>query len=822
MLQNYFKSSFRNLVKNKLFSTVNIFGLSISLAAFGLVFLFVFSESNYDSWVKDADKIFRLNATSFKQDGSTDISSTAPSRLSRPMSEDIRGIDEFVRLGLGFPRADIKSDKLRSSDYIWKADANLFTFFGFDFIDGNPEQVLAGGSLVVISKDMAIKYFGTQNAVGQTLTIQPSWAGVKRPIQDFRVAGVFEFPTTQSHFKLDIVVGLDSQKADDANSKWYERVGITTFVKLADGIQSSDIESQLPALVDKHIKPKHTDKSSDELVLELENLKDLHLSKVSAWQFRKRGNTVTLYVLSSVAVLILVIACINFSNLQVSRSVERLKEMSIRQIHGASRPQVIGHLIFENMGILLVSFLLGFACIHFALPFFNEYMGKVYSFESLSWGWLVGAIVILSVLIGVITSLYPAAVILKQRPSDVLRSTGSGLKIPSLGWAQDVFLMVQLVIVIVLIISTIVISAQVKHAQFTTDLGFNPENKLSIPDFLRGEVSKKEDVITKQLLEIDGVTDVAFSGVGYGWGGTWMGFASIEPIPNSDNIKLDFPGISVSKNFLDVYEETFVAGRSFSPDHVNEVFTFKADVPFSVILNEEAVKRLGFKSPADAIGKQLWLRKKHTPTIIGVTKNHPVMSFKEGIKPYMYIYMKNWYANIATLQYAEGADTKQIIKQANLVWDQYHPDRTMDYNFVTDNIAWQYKDDLRQAELLGGFAALAIIIASLGAFSLAVYTVKKRALEVSIRKIHGANGFNILSLFFIRFSKPTLIASIIAWPIAYYLATDYLAAFSSRIDLQMSTFVLASVIVLICILIAVLSQVIRVMLVRPVDIMRQE
>ena len=822
MLRNYFKASLRNLINNKLFSVVNILGLTISLAGFGIVFLFVLNEANYDTWVKDSDRIFRLNTSYTSHESVTKLTSTAPVPAAEIITENIEEVSDYIRLGWGFPRALIKSENNSSEEIVWRADANLFSFFDITFIQGNNQQALVNEGSVVISAKIAKQYFGAEPALGKTLTLQTQFNHKRQAKKDYQITGVFQFPSEQTHLNFDIVTSLGAEGFGTQNGIWARSYDVTSFLKLDTEIAVSHIENQLPDYVGKYVKPAYSKQSTDEVSFELENLKNLHLSDVYGQFFRPGGNPALLYLLSTVALLILIIACINFSNLQVSRALSRLKEMAVRQVLGARRAQVILLLVIENIVLLLISIELAFVLIEFSLPHFNAFLGHTYSISTVNWPYLFLAIVVLCCGIALITSLYPAALIFSQRPSDILRSSVANLKVPKLGWAQDIFLTLQLTIVIVLIVSTVVISSQVKHSQTTTDLGFSPEDKLMIPNFLRGGARKKEDVITKELSQIQGVTDVSFSSVAYGKGGDWLGFGSIEPLPNSKDINLNFPSLVVSDNFFSVYKEKFIAGRDFSSDHVNDEIAFKEEQIFSIILNEAGANKLGWLDASSAIGKRLKLKEKYEAQIIGVVANHPVLSFKEGVKPYMYVHRKNWYAGIATLLYEKGADETHIVSQANLIWDKYQPDRPMTYSFMTDDIASRYASDQQQATILAVFAALAIIIAGFGAYSLSAYTVNKRAMEVCIRKIYGATGSSILSLFFVRFSKPALIASVIAWPIAFYLMSDYLSEFTSRIDLHIGFFIISSAIVLLSILLAISTQVLSVMRARPVDVLHQD
>jgi len=823
MFRSYFVTGSRSLLKNIPFSFINLSGLAIGLACYGLIFLFVADELSYDSWLHDASSTYRLNAT--YQDGAEEyIASTAPFGAAQVLSNDFEAVLDTTRIGYIHPETLFVVKEEGDHELVWRADPNLFSFFDIKLVSGGADrQVLADENSIAISRRIALKYFGDAPAIGQIVTLKTREANRKRKSKDYKVSGVFETLPVNSNLNFDIVIRAGADSLPSFVKEWGFQYTFTTFLKLQGSRALVDLAAGLPSVVDAHVQSSSDDVlASEELELWLENIRDIHLGGVNARYFKQLGDPVDLYVLSTVAVLILVIAAINFTNLLVSKSLLRAKEVGVRKVLGARQTQIMWQFVGENAALVLISTFLAFGLIEASLPLFNDFSGKEYSLAAVNGGALFASIIVLSLGIGVLAGSYPAFIASLVRPSGILGSSGSrGANVRGLKWIQAPLIIIQFGIAVALIVASTVVFEQIKYSE-EAELGYAVENKLLVPHFLRDGNRRKQPVIHSQLSNIPGVTGVTFSAVSFGTGGDWMNFGSIDPIDNSIDTPANFRAIVVDDDFFDVYQLRFEDGRRFSSEYSNDIFTGKKEKPFAVILNETAVRTLGWTTPEDAVGKELKLQEKYDATIIGVVSDHHVFSLKNEIQPLMYVWIKTWAAGVATIQYDEGVDPSSIVAATHLIWDQYHPRRPMDYRFLEDDIAAQYDGDRKQGTILAAFSLLAIVIAGLGLFGLASFAVNRRAREISIRKIYGARSIDVVLLFLWRFTLPVIFGSLIAWPVMYYFMSDYLAGFSYHMVLHASHFVSASLIVLGTAWLAVLSQTLRVMRVRPIKILRED
>lgn len=821
MLRSYFVTGSRSLLKNLSFSFINLLGLAVGLACYGLIFLFVADELSYDSWLHDASNIYRLNAT--YQDGADEYTvSTAPFGAAQVLSNDFESVLDTTRFGYIHPETLFVVNNEGDHELVWRADPNLFSFFDINLVSGaSDHQVLADDNSIVISQRIAQKYFGDASALGQIVTLKTRETNRKRKSKDYKVSGVFETLPPNTNLNFDIVIRAGADSLPSFVTEWGFQYTFTTFLKLQGGQALADLTAGLTSVVDAHVKPSSGEAlASEELQLWMENIRDIHLSDVSARYFKQLGDPVDLYVLSTVAVLILVIAAINFTNLLVSKSLLRAKEVGVRKVLGARQIQIMWQFIGENAALVLIATLIAFGLIEVSLPFFSDFIGKEYSLAAVNGGALFASIIVLSLGIGVLAGSYPAFISSLVRPSEILGSSGSrGANVQGLKWIQTPLVVIQFGIAVSLIIASIVVFGQIKYSE-SADLGYSVEKKLLVPHFLRDGNRRKQSVIHSQLSNVPGVTGVTFSAVSFGTGGDWMNFGSIDPIDNSIDTPINFRAIVIDNDFFDIYKLRLESGRPFSSEYSNDIFTGKKEKPFAVILNETAVRTLGWATPEDAVGKGLKLQEKYDARIVGVVSDHHLFSLKNEIQPLMYVWIKTWAAGVATIQFDEGVDPFRIIAATQSIWSQYHPGRPMDYSFLEDDIAAQYDSDRKQGTILAAFSLLAIVIAGLGLFGLASFAVNRRAQEISIRKIYGASSIDVVLLFLWRFSLPVIFGSLIAWPVMFYFMSDYLAGFSYHMDLHVSHFIIASLIVLGTAWLAVLSQSLRVMRLRPIKVLR--
>jgi putative ABC transport system permease protein len=804
MIKNYFKTAWRNIRKNTLFSFINISGLSIGITTFFIIMLYVQDELSYDRFNKNADNIARVIFKADINGGKINESVTMPP-VAQTIKHDFPEVQDATRLlNYGSPGV-LHKGKLIKDDRLVFADANLFSIFTLPMMEGDAKKALLQPRTLVITEATAKKYFGNESAIGKTiiLTIDNN--------QPYTVTGVIKDIPANSHFHFDMFGSLTG--FGDANADTWMSGGYHTYLLLKPGADISKMEARFPAMVKKYMGPQiqqqmglsleqFTSKGNS-LGFALQPLNDIHLYGDTNNEFEAVGNANYVYIFAGVALFMLVVACINFVNLSTAGAAKRAKEVGVRKVAGSNRFQLIKQFLSESILITFFALIIAFAIVELVLPAFNAFSGKQLSFDSRP----VLAFFGLGLLVGLVAGIYPAFYLSSFKPIAVLK--GKLVTTHKSFGLRSALVVFQFFISVALIIGTIVVHQQMKYIQ-NKDLGFNKEQLIVIPNSY--VLGNREIIFKQQMLQDPRIVNATMS---------WYKPAGPSNYNNAlaypqGNDKLIVSGVDyhVDEAYISTMGMTMLNGRNFSKD-----FTTDSS---AIILNETAAKALGWNE-ITAIGKTVVRQnsdkgRNFSFHVIGVVKNFNFKSLHEAISP---LYM--------TLQPEGGlifkirtTDVSGLLSTLKKQWDSYKTETPFEYNFMDELFNKTYEAEQKAGNILTLFSILIIIVACLGLFGLATYTAQQRAKEIGIRKVLGASVSQVTTMLSKEFVKLVVIACIIAFPLSYWAMNKWLQDFAYRITIVWWVFALAALAAIIIAFVTISFQAIKAAVANPVKALRTE
>lgn len=816
MIKNYFKIAWRNLMKNKIFSLINIFGLSIGLACCMLITLYILNETNYDRYHENADNIYQVG-TEFKGLGNFKKLPNTPAALGEMMKQvfpEIQQTTRFMRLFnedktlLQYsPQSDAIKSFYETKGYV--ADSTFFRMFTYHFTEGNPATALSNPNSVVLSEDIAKKIFGNQPALNKIIHISSSTNGD----HDFQVTGVFKPTDKPSHidgrFFLSTMGGTIADMIKNAGTNLANNNMYYTYLLLTPGTDPKKLEAQFPAFVDKYAG-KQLKAVGFQKAQYLVSLKDIHLHSGSDTNVTPSGSVTYLYILASIALFTLLIACINFMNLATARSSRRSSEVGIRKVLGAEKKFLIAQFLGESVLMSLIAFIFAMLLTGLLIPAFNAVSGKDLSlnFSNVP---IIAAFLLLSVLTGLLAGSYPAFYLSSFNPAKVLKGKFSNsLAAVSLRKGLVIF---QFVISVVLIVASVVIAQQMKYLR-SADLGFEQERQVVIP--LRTENSKKiYHAFKDDLLKLSAIANVGASAFYPGitnYADNIL-YKEGESMEQGKDIRMNY----VDTRFLQTLDIQPVAGRLFSDD-------FPTDTAQAIILNEKGINELGFPSPQEAIGKKLYFDfqgKNYNFHIVGVVKDFHYEDLHLPITPYGFQLSLDPRYNYMIV-HAKPGNINNILASIKNSWHNLNPSEPFEYSFLDKDFQKNYDAENRLSAIVGYFTAIAILISCLGLFGLATFSAEQRIKEIGVRKALGASVSSIVALLSKDFLKLVGIAVLIASPLAWFAMNKWLQGFAYRIHINWSVFAITIVTALIIALITISFQAIKAALANPVKSLRSE
>lgn len=791
MLRNYLKIAWRNLMKSKVFSFINVTGLTIGITVCMMIFLFIMNEFSVDNFHKNGKNIYRVMR-------SYDASKEPAPWLSGPYATALKSdypkeIKEAVRI---IPTNDLISfgNNSFNEKKVYIADPDFFSVFSFPLIKGNVNTVLKDPSSVVLTETTARKYFGSvENAFGKVVEMDKHY--------QLKVTGIAKDVPSNSHLNFDLVVPLSNFYNEPWFNVWVNNNNFT-YVVLNEGVNKSNLEKQFPYFMDKYMGAD-MERTGTHFNLALVPLKDVYFQGESAFDPVKHGDKTVVFIFLSIAVLILLIACINFMNLSTIRAVERSKEVGLRKVMGALRSNLIRQFIGESLLLTFISCLLSLGLLKLFMPLYNELLGYslTVSFNNPAiYLFLIGVIVI----VGFLAGSYPAFFLSSFSPIESLKGK---LKLGKGGSRfRQILVVTQFTISVLLIVGTIIIMDQMSYVK-NKQLGYDKDQTVVVPidneDISRHILSFKNELQNKPA-----VSSVSLMS------GEPGGFFDLYPFEVEGQrdvwkARTEFSDLQI----VQTLGLKIIAGRDFSPQ-------FATDSTDAVLINRTAATKLGF-TPDQAVGK--WIKNTFRDStrrrIVGVVEDFNFLSLKE---------------NMDALVISPGDDRRVALvklKPGNLnsglttvkaVYNQVAPVYPFEFTFLDQKFNQLYKTDMRQQTILTVFAALAIFIACLGLFGLASFTATKRVKEIGVRKVLGSSVENIIILLSKDLLKPVLIATCIALPIGYFAMDKWLQNFAYKTSLSWWVFLLAAVITFTIAFITIGLKAIKAATANPVKSLRAE
>lgn len=800
MLRNYFMTSWRSLVKEKLFTFINLAGLVVGITAFLLLWTYVQNEQGYDQHWENHETIYRLKQERYNQGELSTTWAAGCGAIGHALDTNYAEVERFVIFTRSNAILEYNEKVLRESNTFY-ASEQFFNMFSVDLLHGDPETALVEPFKVVLSETTAKKYFGEEDPIGKIITHNGQ--------NEFEVTGIYADLPINSHMEFDALYSFStfqsltgSRVVDEWN--WD---GFYNYIQLKQGIDPAAFEAKIPDLIEQEIGEAMTERN-DNIKFYLQPISNIHLTSDFMMEMKPNGDQQSTSFLFGIAFFIIILAWVNYINLTTAKSMERAKEVGIRKVMGSQRGQLIRQFLVESLLLNTIALLLSILFIFLLLPSFNGLSGRELSFNILNAQLLL---VITSILIvgTFFSGLYPALVISGFKPVTILKGKlRNSYKGQVLRKGLVVF---QFFTSLVLMVGTATVFFQLEYME-SQDLGVNIEQTLVVrgPNVTDSTYDDKLNIFKLNLSsqsDISAVTSsTAVPGSQPGWNA-----GGIYVLGDDSNTAKQYRIIGGDYDFLDAYEIEIETGRKFDRNRTND--------PSTVLLNESAVDVMGFATLEESLAKEIYFWG-DTFEIVGVVKDYHNESLKKSYEPLIFRLIPN-----ASNFYSVKVNSSNISRTVATVeeeWKAQFPGNPFDFFFLDDHYQEQYKADMQFGKIFGLFAMLAIFIACLGLFGLASFITNQRTKEIGVRKVLGASLSSLMTLLSLDFLKLILLAMLLAIPIAWFLMTKWLAGFAYQMELNVMIFVLPSLVLLGIALFTISMKIIRSGMTNPVDSLRQE
>lgn len=811
MLGNHIKFAFRNLLKQKTFTFINIFGLTTGLVCFLMIALYIFDELTYDAFHKNSGSIYRVVETKTSADGKqSKVVSTAYniSESARKSLPGVEGATRFSMLGRVNVSSAENSNVFYESYFI--GDASFFKMFSFPLLQGSAATALNEPHSAVLTDEAALKIFGTTNVVGKTLMTE----GDSIP---HRVTAVIRIPDN-SHLKFNILFSEATLYASAdfmkfAQADWSSN-SFVTYLQLREGTDASQIASRLNALTASN---RTADGPKSSFILQ--PLRDIHFHSAGLeGEMGTAGNIMHMYVFGIVALFVLLIACINYMNLTTARFAVRSKEIAVRKVAGASQGNLVRQFLVEASLVTVLSLVLSLGFIKLLLPRFNAFTEKKLSLD-LNTDWRLWAgVVLVVIIVSIISGIYPALVQSRLKPYLLLKNkiTGVGSQLS----VRRVLVVFQFSLSIIMIVATMIVYQQLKYVE-KRDMGFNKE-QLLVVDINSGAVRRSAEAIKSEFGKIASVQSVSTTSR---VPGEWKVIPKVKLRAEG---RMTTPGEDVyymvaDEQFLNTFQVKLLSGRNFRAD---------AGDSTSVMINESAAQMLGITEPSGQVievpsvafsGNASTLEQPFRAQVIGIVKDFNFRSLREKVAPMVVAWKRNPVHNIDYFTVRVGTgNMEQTIDRMKDVLAKVDASHLFEYNFLDKQWDLFYREDQKRQVIFLSVALLTIIIACLGLFGLATYAAQQRIKEIGIRKVLGASAGSIVAMLSKEFLKLVVVAAVIAFPIAWWAMDSWLQDFAYRVNIHWWVFLVAAVVALLIALFTMSFQTMRAALANPIKNLRTE
>jgi putative ABC transport system permease protein len=808
MIFNYLKIAWRNLVKYKFISFINLFGLTVGLTCCLLITTYILNELSFDKYNPQANNIYRVTRT-FNDDNG--VVSLKLSTISPPFGyyfpSEFPQIQKMTRLKDNDPMPARYGDKIFNQRGIFFADENLFDVFSVKVLKGNPKTALTDPFSIMLTEENAKKYFGDEDPMNKVIRFNSQF--------DCKVTGIYQPFPANAHLHPGMMISFNTLKdsavygEQNLRTNWGNN-SYFTYLLLPPGYKPENLEKLFPAFLDKHMADQYKGKTpSRRTQLGLQKLTDIHLYSHTDFEAEANGDINRVYIFSAIALFILLIACINYMNLSTARSALRAKEIGIRKVVGARKKELIFQFLSESVLICFAAIIIAAALTAFAIPWLNKASGQELSFRTLLQAKIIIPLLITPFIIGGFSGLYPALFMSSFQPVKTLKGLfkvgGSSISF------RKALVVAQFAISIILIITTFIVFQQLHYIQ-STSLGFDKDRIITMN--YTNEVGSQYESFRTGLLQNTSFKDVTRSSrIPSGrlldnMGASVMNGDSVQPVIT------DIKFVNCDYEFISTFGMPLAAGRFFSRNYGTDTLSY--------VLNQSAVKAIGWKNDQVAIGKDF----KYGGVaghVIGVLKDFHFESMHQAITPMVFLMIppSNAYYNTVSVKIG-GGNTAAAMANMEKIWKKYFPETPFEYTFLDENFDKLYQSEQRQATIFTAFACIAIFIACLGLFGLSAFAISQRVKEIGVRKVLGANVSTIVGLLSKDFLKLIVVAAIIAFPVAWYAMHSWLKDFAYRVDIQWWVFIIAGLLAAMIAFVTVSFQAIKAALSNPVKSLRTE
>jgi putative ABC transport system permease protein len=836
MWRNYLTVGLRALTRNRTYAFINVFGLALGLAACLLLLVYVRYETSYENWQEGSDRVFQVQATWHEVGQPTAANQTSPF----PVHETIAGgFPQIESVSIAYPA---RSVAVRDGEPLYVdsliVDPSFLDMFRFDFIHGSARTALPNVNAMIVTESEANRLFGTTEAMGRTLTF-----GSGENAQEVTVTAVIRDLPRNTHLDFDALFRFDHAGYGEAvppeNRDWGS-MNQYHYVKLRRGADIDAINAALPAwerrVIPRETVEGRTSSRADIMDLKLVAISDVHLGEAQLGAMSPGNDRRTVATFAIVAVLILVMACINFVNLSTARAGQRAREVALRKVVGASRRQLIVQFLSESVLVAVLAMLIALALVELALPWVSSWLDADLRMYYLGADGFLPHILALTLVVGAAGGLYPAFFLSRFQPSHVLKANKASAETQGSGRLRMALVVAQFAISIGLIASTWVIYSQTEYVQ-TVDPGYEREGLIQVPGGWRFEAQGNWESAKRAFAAVPGVTAVARTNLGVAATNKTILLVSAEGAAEGLNIGF----YRVDPDFFETMGMRLLAGRRLGERFANDL-VIRPEPPaegapaapvqgptlaergLNIVVNRRAAEMLGSRDPAAAIGRQVRVGVDGgdmvPSTIVGVVENTRMRTARDQIEPIIFSYDPTR-ASLLLLRY-RSSDPTAVMAGIGTVWRRFVPDAPFEGAFAEDLVAEQYERERSRGMVFAGFSLLAVIISCLGLFGLAAFTAERRTKEIGLRKVLGARIRHIVQLLAWQFSKPVVIANLIAWPVAWWAMRDWLNTFDTRIDLGVTPFVLAGLLALVIALGTIAGHAFKVARANPIHALRYE
>lgn len=830
MLKNYLTIAVRNFMKHKLYSAINVLGLGLGMASCILMILFVRDELSYDRSFPNVDNTYRVQTSFVRPNGDRTDFATSVIHAIDILEAEVPEVEATqymyawqVRIAIG-DRSGQRTVNFVAPDF--------FEMFPLAFLAGDPARALDGPNQAIISAELADRMFPGGQAMGRRFILEKDTEVV--------VTGILAPDQPNTHFETEVFVSrstVGDSKACGGSTNW-NRYCAYTYVTLTPGTDPAILDAALPDIVERYAPPIErlglSWKGSDWLRLSITPVKDIHLKSRRLEEMKPAGDLSLVYVFSFLAVLILIIACINFTNLATARASDRSQEISIRKIVGAERRQIFIQILGESVLLSSLALIIAFTIVEVSLPLYNEVIGKTLTFTYLEDWKLMAGLLAASVAVGFAGGTYPALFLSSFRP--ITLSKGVFANVDRHLFLRSTLVVIQFAISVGLMSATFVVYAQMNYARAQA-LHVKQGSILTLNVQKSVKSENRIEIFREIVTHIDGVDTFATSSFlpprekGAGVVRRPMPEDGLHPRDPEEGVKV-IEIASVDGQFFPTYGVDVVAGRLFDKaplkyniDRFDTPSPTNPETSASAVINESATRYLGFDSPQDAIGQTIdfGLQGPEFVThmkVIGVVPDVNFASAREDVAPTMFYMEPSLNHAISIL--LDSRNTEETVKHIKLAWTAIFEDEPLRMQFVDESYDKLFAQEVVRGNLFAGFSLLAMFIACLGLYGLAAVSAERRTQEIGLRKVMGASVWDIVRLLVWQFSQPVLIANLIAWPIAFWAMRGWLNGFSSHVELTPAAFLAATAITVLVALATVTWHARKVAMAKPADTLRYE